>query len=62
MPDYIAPKAKVGAGAPASIGSGVLVCWLWNTFMPEHQMPAEVGAIVGGLPAYFAGLITEIKR
>lgn len=42
---------KVGVTASSSSGAGAVVAWLWNVFLPEHQMPPEVAAAVGGLLA-----------
>jgi len=33
----------------ATIGTGVLIAWAWNSFVPDHAMPAEVAAVVGGV-------------
>ncbi len=33
----------------AGAGTGALVVWAWNGFMPDYQMPAEVAAILAGL-------------
>ena len=31
----------------ASVAS--VIAWTWNTFLPEHAMPAEVAGAMGGL-------------
>ena len=54
--------ARQFTGGAGGAGLGALVCWAWNTFMPEHQMPAEIGAIIGGLLTPFVNqYITGIK-
>ena len=42
-------ERKVGAGSGIGIPlSGVLV-WIWNSMMPENQIPGEVSAMFGAL-------------
>jgi len=42
------PRLSVSA---ASVGSGVLVAWVWNSAVPEVPMPAEVAAVIGAVIA-----------
>ncbi len=41
-------NAKLGTGAAGGVGLGVVLVWLWNSFMPDQPMPGEVGAALGG--------------
>ncbi len=52
-----APNQKRVVGhATAAGGSAVVLAWLWNSYVPEHQMPAEVAAglapLVGAVLAW----------
>lgn len=40
---------KVKAGGGIGIPLAVIVTWMWNTAMPEAQMPAEVSAALGSV-------------
>lgn len=40
---------KVVAGGSVGIPLAVIITWMWNTAMPEAQMPAEVSAALGSL-------------
>ncbi len=41
-------KVKASS-AVAGAGAGALIAWLWNGFVVEPAMPAEVAAVVGGM-------------
>ncbi|HEB79664.1 MAG TPA: hypothetical protein ENI79_04230 [Rhodospirillales bacterium] len=41
-------KKVIGQAAAASPISAFLA-WVWNSYNPEHQMPAEVAGALGGL-------------
>jgi uncharacterized membrane protein YeaQ/YmgE (transglycosylase-associated protein family) len=47
-----------GAVTGATIGSGVLVAWGWNSAFPETPMPAEVAAVVGAVLAPVFDVVT----
>ncbi len=46
--------AGLGAGG---LCIGPILIFLWNTFMPENQLPPEVAAAVGGLCGTLMGLL-----
>ena len=43
------PTKKIIGQASGAAGAGVIVAFLWNIILPNHQMPAEVAASLGGL-------------
>lgn len=47
---------KISGGGAAGAGA-LLIVWAWNSFMPAHPMPAEVGSaltiLLMGLGVYF---------
>ena len=48
------PQTKrVNASAAVAGGSGtVVIAWLWNTFLPDYPMPAEVAAGMAPMVGY----------
>lgn len=50
-----------GAVTGATVGSGVLVAWAWNTCFPEAPMPAEVAAAVGAVLAPMFEVVVAVR-
>jgi hypothetical protein len=48
---------KIGFGAGIGLPLAVIITWMWNSFMPESQMPAEVSAALGSLLTTAVGWI-----
>lgn len=42
-------KKQVATGGGLGLSLSVVLTWLWNSYMPENQMPAEVSAAVGSI-------------
>jgi hypothetical protein len=41
------PLNKVQAQSASAASVAVVIAWLWNSFLPEYEMPAEVAASLG---------------
>lgn len=53
----VTPPVATGA----SVGSGVLIAWAWNTAVPDAPMPAEVAAVVGAVLVPLFDLLTALR-
>lgn len=53
----VTPPVATGA----SVGSGVLIAWAWNTAVPHAPMPAEVAAVVGAVLVPFFDLVVAVR-
>jgi len=49
------------AASGASVGSGVLVAWAWNSTVPTVPMPAEVAACVGAVIAPLFDVVVALR-
>ncbi|GHD42196.1 hypothetical protein GCM10017083_06910 [Thalassobaculum fulvum] len=54
----VAPRLSVTG---ASVGSGVLVAWVWNASVPEVPMPAEVAAVIGAVIAPVFDVVVAVR-
>jgi NhaP-type Na+/H+ or K+/H+ antiporter len=50
-----------GAVTGATVGSGVLVAWAWNTAFPQTPMPAEVAAAIGAVIAPVFDIVIAVR-
>lgn len=50
------PNAKYGVAMP-SVGAAIafIMVWAWNEFVPEHQMPADMAAVLGAVVSPLIG-------
>lgn len=57
-PSPLTPSVSTGTSVIAGTPVSLVIVWLWNTFLPQHTIPAEVaaslGAVVSALAGYFA--------
>lgn len=56
-----APLAPRLAASGASVGSGVLVAWAWNAFVPSIPMPVEVAAVIGAVIAPLFDVVVALR-
>lgn len=49
------------AASGVSVGSGVLVAWVWNAAVPQAPMPAEVAAVVGAVIAPLFDVVVALR-
>ena len=49
MPETMTKNAKAATGVTGGVGGGVVLVWLWSILVPEHPMPLEVAAAIGGI-------------
>lgn len=55
------PLAPRLAASGASVGSGVLVAWAWNAFVPSIPMPVEVAAVIGAVIAPLFDVVVALR-
>lgn len=60
------PKALRRALSGGGLGSGIVIAWAWNAVFPEHPMPTEVAAGIGGglvlLGRWVSDLVEEMSK
>lgn len=54
-PNPLTPSVSTGISLAVGTPAAYVLIWLWNSFLPAHAMPAEMGAALGSLISAAAG-------